>query len=114
MAGHSLPTPFSQARKQSHTDHHTPSMRTVLIIFVALLILFGWLHLILALEIASTGRQIQIKTEELKEIQRDNNNLRWKIAKIWSSAEMARRAIEEGYEPRQPIYLPPPQSSSQP
>ncbi len=83
-----------------------PSTRTILIIFVALLILFSWLHFILALQIASTGRQIQIQTEELQKIERENTAILQDIAEAESPRRLAERARSLGYEPQQPIYLP--------
>lgn len=104
----SISLPLSQARKRTEakTANRTPSVRAIIIVCVALLILFGWLHLILALEIASTGRQIQIQTAQLDQIERRNDWLQWQAASVCSSANMAERAKSLGFEPQQPIYLP--------
>lgn len=118
MASRLLPTPFSQAQAreqmQMRATDRTLSARTVIIIFVVLLILFGWLHLILALETASTGYQIQRKMEELKKIERDNQDLQMEIAEILSATKMVPRAESLGYGPQQPIYLQASQSTAQP
>jgi hypothetical protein len=83
-------------------------MQLIVTVGIALLILFGWLRLILALEIASTGRQIQILTEELASIERGNNGLRLKIATALSPERLARIAEELGYALYEPIYVPMP------
>lgn len=116
MASNPLSLPLKQARKRTEVQivRYTPSVRTVVITLVALLILFGWLHLILALEIASTGRQIQIETGELEKIQRTNDMLRWTIASELSSTEMAQRAVAKGYVRQEPVYLPLSQLLTQP
>jgi len=80
-------------------------MRTTLIAFVALLILFRWLHLILALQIAATGRQLQIQQEELGRIERYNAMLRLAIAKATLPSRLATEAEQYGYGPRDPLYL---------
>jgi hypothetical protein len=116
MARHRASTPLPQSQRSASTRSadRTPSVRTVIIVFVVLLILFGWLHLILSLEIASTGRHIQLRTEELKEIERGNEDLHRRIAEALNSAEMTRRALEAGYQLQEPIYLPPQPVSRQP
>ncbi|MGD2205264.1 MAG: hypothetical protein PVH17_00675 [Anaerolineae bacterium] len=80
-------------------------MRTAVIIFVALLILFRWLHLILALEIATNGRQIQLRTEELHKYERLNLAIQREIAEAESPRQLADRALSLGYRPHKPIYL---------
>jgi hypothetical protein len=82
----------------------------VVAIVVTLLILFGWLRLILALEIASTGRQIQILNEELKEIERDNDYVGMRLADALDPAVLAVRAELAGFQPSKPDYvqMPPP------
>jgi cell division protein FtsL len=108
VASHSLQIPLSQARKQNRgrTAVRTPSVRVIITAFIALLILFSWLRFILALEIALTGRQIQIKTEELERIERINNDLRRKIAEAMSPERLATMAEEQGFMPHEPIYVP--------
>jgi len=80
-------------------------IRTVLFGGAALLILFAWLHLILALQIASTGQQIQVATEELQKLKRDNAAVVLDTAVAESEEEMTRRAKELGYGPQTPVYL---------
>jgi hypothetical protein len=104
MASEPLPTPTLQTRRNA--VDRTLSVRIVIAAFVALLILFGWLHMIQALEIASTGRDIQDKMEELKEVRRENDYLRWRIAQELSVAEMSDRARHLGYRQQEPVYLP--------
>ena len=80
-------------------------VRTALFGGAALLILFAWLHLILALQIASTGRQIQIATEQLDKLKRDSMAVIRDTAIIESEENMTRRATAIGYGPQAPVYL---------
>ncbi|MBN1135495.1 MAG: hypothetical protein JXM73_02870 [Anaerolineae bacterium] len=80
-------------------------VRTALFGGAALLILFAWLHLILALQIASTGRQIQITTEELQRLKRENMAVARDIAIAESEEKMTKRATAMGYGPQAPVYL---------
>lgn len=72
---------------------------------VVLVVLFLWLHLILALGIEATGRQIQAKTAELEKTRRQIIARRQKVAQARSQEVLARRAREIGYQPQVPIYL---------
>jgi hypothetical protein len=72
---------------------------------VVLVILFLWLHLILALGIEATGRQIQTKTAELERTRRQILDRRQKVAQARSLEILASRARELGYQPQVPIYL---------
>ena len=83
---------------------HVP-VRTALFGGAAVLILFAWLHLILALQIASTGRQIQMATEELKKLKRDNMAVVRDTAVAESEEKMAARAAALDYGPQAPVYL---------
>ncbi len=116
MASHSIPIAIAQAHKRtrSRAASQALSLRTAFFVLIALAILFGWLHVILSLEIASTGRQIQLKTGELEAIQRQNNLLRWQVAEAMSPEKLAARARELGYELRSPIYLPLKRAGAQP
>ncbi len=105
MAGHSSTSQPAPGRSRPRLSARPPSLRTAIIIFVGLLILFRWLHLILALQIASTGRQIDITTDELHRIERHNMALMHEIAEAEAPANLSRRAYEAGYRPRQPVYL---------
>ena len=80
-------------------------LRTALFGGAALLILFAWLQLILALQIASTGRQIQIATEELNRLKRDNTAVILDTAVTESAEELSKRATALGYGPQPPVYL---------
>ena len=85
--------------------HPIVPLRTALFGGVALLILFAWLHLILALQIASTGRQIQIATEELNKLKRENMAVVQDTAVAESEENMTRRAEALGYRLQTPVYL---------
>lgn len=82
-----------------------PSAGFVVVVLVALLILFLWLHFILAQKIESAGREIQLKTEELHRIERHNHELRRKISIAGSQERLAERSEELGYDPQRPVYL---------
>ncbi len=107
---------MAQAHRRTRTRaaDQALSLRTVFFVLLALAILFGWLHAILSLEIASTGRQIQLRTEELAALQRENNLLRWQVAEAMSPEKLAGRAREMGYELRPPLYLSLAQAGSRP
>jgi hypothetical protein len=107
VAGHSTSSQMQQAPEQARPrlSARAPSLRTAVIIFIGLLILFRWLHLILALQLASTGRQIQIATEELQRIERHNMTLVRDISEAESPASLSDRATQAGYGPVQPIYV---------
>jgi hypothetical protein len=74
-------------------------------VFLALLILFLWLHFIVAQENEMIGREIQARTEDLARIERENMALRRQVAAAWAEPEMARRARSLGYQPQQPLYI---------
>ena len=101
MTKHSQPT----KRSERAAPASTVPVRTMLFGGAALLILFAWLHLILALQIASTGRQIQIATEELQKLKRDNMAVVRDTAVAESEEKMAERAAALGYGPQAPVYL---------
>lgn len=82
-----------------------PSTGIVIAVLVALLLLFLWLHFILAQQIESAGREIQLKTEELNKIERHNHELRREISIAASQQRMVERSERLGYEPQQPVYL---------
>lgn len=108
MTSRSLPVPFPNVQRQPRAtvSVHTPSLRAVIAVFIALFILFGWLHLILTLEIALTGREIQIKTEELEAITRHKSSLQEQISTLGSPAVLAPAAHEMGFADRTPLYVP--------
>lgn len=82
-----------------------PSAGIIVAVLVALLILFLWLHFILAQRIELAGREIQLKTEELHRIERHNHELRRKISIAGSQERLAERGEDLGYSPQQPVYL---------
>jgi hypothetical protein len=106
MASQLLPVPV-QAHKQSRTQPsvHTLSLRAACIAFVAIVILFRWLHLIVSLQVASTDRQIQISTDQLAECERANAAVLYSIAEASSPRSFAQRAMELGYGPQTPAYV---------
>lgn len=107
MTGRSLSSSPPQPRKQArlHLAPRAPSAQAVIITSVALLILFLWMHFILAMEIETTGRQIQEGTEELRRISRENDALRREVAKAGSYRSLAERAEASGFERQPPTYL---------
>lgn len=82
-----------------------PSLRTAVILFIAVLILFRWLHLILALDITSTGRQIQSRTDELHRHQRVIADIQLRIAVAEAPGRLTELARQLGYGQRQAIYV---------
>jgi hypothetical protein len=88
-----------------HTHGRLPSIRIAIAIFAALLILFGWLHLLLAMQTTSTNRLIMIKAEELRVQNRDNAAVLRKIAEAESPRSMESRILVAGYEANERIYL---------
>lgn len=107
MANHSPSIPFLRKHR------YTLSGQTFIAVFVVLLILILWLHLILALQIEFTGRQIQTGVEELEKIQREINARKREIAIARSQQSLNTRAWNLGYRPQTPIYLSVPRSSTQ-
>lgn len=101
---HSVPIRQPQLQIQAHIG--IPSLRTIILGLVALLILFRWLHLILALQTATAGREIQIRNGDLMRQQRQNSLLRSEIAKAEAPRALAKRARQLGLVPRSPVYLP--------
>jgi hypothetical protein len=81
-------------------------------LFAALLILFGWLHFILALQVAETNQQIQDSTRFLEGLRRTNATLRQQVARAQSPRLMEHQAIAAGYRPKKPIHIPLPIASS--
>lgn len=107
MVGESKPSAprFSRSVVPARFASRAPSLRTAIIVFVAVLILFRWLHLILALDITSTGRQIQLRTEELDRHKRAIADLEHRIALAESPTRLSELAQELGYGPRAIVYL---------
>ncbi len=84
---------------------YAPSLRTAVIAFIVVLILFRWLHLILALQIAGTGRQIQEQTDTLLQLQRQNASLLDQASLAGSPQDLLDRSEQLGYRPGTPVYL---------
>jgi hypothetical protein len=82
-----------------------PSLTVILAVFVALFVLFLWLHFIVAQQIESVGRDTQVKTEELHRIERHIQDLQRQIAIAGSQKRLALQAQSLGYQPQKPIYL---------
>jgi hypothetical protein len=102
-----LMTKSSPPARQTEEIAKSPTApaRTALFGGAALLILFAWLQLILALQIASTGRQIQVATEELSRLKRSNMAVVRDTAIVESEEKMSERAMAIGYGPQTPVYL---------
>jgi hypothetical protein len=77
----------------------------VLAVLIILLMLFLWLHFIIAQDIEATGREIQVKTAELERVERAQLALRQKIAISSTQARMAERAERLGYHAQNPVYI---------
>jgi cell division protein FtsB len=107
MASHSLRMPVSQAREhvRARMKKRDLPLATAIIIFAALLILFGWLHFVLALQITATNEQIQARTEDWWKLKRDNATIRRELAEALSPRRMEPRAIGAGYRPQKPVHL---------
>jgi hypothetical protein len=80
-------------------------MAIIFVVFVVLLILFFWLHFIMAQQIESVGREIQAAQQELDKIQRKNDMLKGQIVNASTQKSMAQRAREHNYQPQEPLYL---------
>ena len=107
MASHLLPVPVPQARERSqlHVTGRIPSLRVAIAVFAALLILFGWLHLLVAMQIASTDRLILDKRAELERLERDAHIVLLQIGHGESPRIMETRLTEEGYVLEDALYL---------
>ena len=100
MTGH-LPSTTNK-----HRWDYGPSLQAIVIVFVALFILFLWLDFIQTQQIESTGRDIQVKTEELGVLERQRDALLREISAAGSQQRMSDQAWMLGYRPQIPIYLP--------
>ncbi len=107
MASHSLPVPVPQARERSqvHVTSRLPSLRVAIAVFAALLILFGWLHLLVSMQTAATGRLILEGEAQLDRLERETQALLLKIAEGESPRAMAPRVETGGYVLQEPLYL---------
>jgi hypothetical protein len=77
----------------------------VAIVFVILLILFQWLHLILALQMGATSREMQLITEEIEQQERLNALLLRAIAEAESPRRLGDYADSLGYGPGTRVYI---------
>ena len=81
------------------------SLQAVLVAFISLVILFLWLNFVLTHELEMMGREIQVKTEELRTLERQNHALLRQISVAGSERDLAQRAKYLGYSPGAPLYL---------
>jgi len=106
MASQSQVVPAQAFRQsQARTSVHAPSLRAAFIAFVAIVILFRWMHLIVSLRVAATESQIQMSSDMLAEGDRTNAALLYSIAEATSPRSLAQRAVDLGYGPRAPDYV---------
>jgi cell division protein FtsL len=105
MSSRSLPPVRARQQARVRVEQHALSLQVIVAITVALLILFLWMRFIVALQIESTGRQIQSKTEELERLQRSNAALQRDIAESMSQETLSERAQAVDYQLQPPAYL---------
>lgn len=91
--------PVWDSEKQEHSTH------VAVAILIALLILFLWLHFILAQQSETIGRQMAAATERLNQIERHNQVLLQEITMAESQSNMSAAAQALGFRPQQPLYL---------
>jgi hypothetical protein len=84
---------------------HTPSIQALIVIFITLFILFLWLNFGLTQQIESLGRDIQVKTQELKSLKQEGDAYKQQLSENGSQRNMSKRARVLGYEPQAPHYL---------
>ncbi len=99
MTGQPPSSPFNRIRPQN------PSLQAILIASVVLFILFLWLNFALSQEIESIGREIQVKTEELRALERRQGALLTEISVASSQEKKAAEARTLGYRPQTPVYI---------
>ncbi len=97
-----LGTP-QQARVRS--SRRVPVLHIIIAVVIAVLLLFLWMHFILAMQIEATGRQIQEERVVLERFERQNAALGRRIAESSSQDLLTRRAQDMDYELRTPHYL---------
>lgn len=83
----------------------TPSIQALIVIFITLFILFLWLNFVLTQQIESIGRDLQVKSEELESLQRQEDAYRQAISDKGSQRNMSERARLLGYQPQAPVFL---------
>jgi hypothetical protein len=92
-----------QARARS--NRRVPVLHIVVAVVIAVLLLFLWMHFLLAMQIEATGRQIQEEMVVLDRLERQNAALGRRIAENSSQELLTRRAEAMGYELVTPHYL---------
>ena len=109
MASQSLPIPVPQTRAWMRAGaraiNRVLPLWTVVAILAALLILFGWLHLVLALQTTSTNRTIQERTAVLEKLERDQAVIVREIAAASAPGGLEDRARLAGFRTARPMYL---------
>jgi hypothetical protein len=80
-------------------------LRVAVAVFATLLVLFAWLHLLVAMEIASTNRLIMEQTAKLERLERDKQAILLRIAWEESPLVMEPRLQDEGFIQQEPVYL---------
>ena len=94
---------LQQTRVRS--SRRIPALHIIIAVVIALVLLFLWMHFILAMQIEATGREIQEERVRLGRIERQNAALGRQIAETNSQEVLTRRSKELGYELRVPHYL---------
>lgn len=95
----------ARAQRREQAIGQPLSLEAGLLILAGLFILFLWLQFILAVEIESTGRQIEVRLREWERIERQNAALRQEIAVARSQQSLSERAYQLGYQYRPPLFL---------
>ena len=100
-----IPMPQTKASARLRLAAQAPTLRTAFILFMVLLILFGWLHLILAMHIASTTRLIHQEEKVRDKLDRDRAALLQQIAEAESPGNMEARLEADDYVLGEPLFL---------
>ena len=101
----SIAAPQATERVEQNLYTRTIPMRTIIAVFSALLILFAWLHFVLALQIATINQQIYNESQGLVRHERQNAVILLRIAEAESPQNFEQRAIQGQYKPQNPKYL---------
>jgi hypothetical protein len=89
-------------------------VQVTILVFLSLFVLFLWLNLVMAQQIETRGREIQVNAEELSAAERRQKALLTDISTAGSEQRMAEQALALGYRPQAPIYLSVAQALAQP
>ena len=108
MARNSLPVPVPERRPLSRLLGFVRSLspKTLVVVLVAVILLFRWLHLVLALDIAATGRRIQLVTQQQQKHEWKIDQLEKLIAEAESPRTLAVVVEQLGLEPGRPEFVP--------